>query len=460
MFAKTLWTEVLAHGLLYVCLRNHITMDTRRLNNNVLAMPLGDNRYMAFHAQNMDVAEISYEAWQSLNQTGANAEALQELQEWSLYIDPETQDAQNPRHINSLSINVAQVCNLKCDYCAADGDGSYGSKIPQLDLHRIEKQLKWVADKLPAGESLHIHFLGGEPMLYPKAIAFIADYIRSYARKRQLSTNFSITTNGTLINSKSAKILADINCGVTVSLDGPKDINDSLRPAKNKSSSTEMTLAGLRQLKVVRKDLSYIKINSVFGTHNLAVLETYRFLRSLDIEIDAYNFNFANNSKDKDATDQYLQQMQSLAKVAYENGGLTELAKFTQFRNTLARLEAQTRSHSYCGAGKSLLQIDTSHKLYPCNWFMGDESEVVGQDTELDSKKWDHYSPELNQLNNCNSCWARHLCGGGCMAVHKEASGNKHSKDPLFCQRSRGLSAEAIYYYTQNLLKGDLDEKY
>ncbi len=416
-----------------------------------MALELPNKRYLGFHAYNLNLAEISPEAW-----SGLQAGALKELTEWSDHQDPETSDAKENHFINSLSINVAQVCNLKCSYCAAGGDGTYGSQIPNLELKRIEKQLSWIANQLPENESLSIHFLGGEPMLYPKTIQFIADYVKTSFPK--ISFQFSITTNGTLINRKSAALLASLNCAVTVSLDGPKSIHDSYRPSKNKSSSTEMTLAGLKELKKVRNELSALNINSVFGEHNTDVVSTYKFLKELDIEIDFYNFNYANNANNQKFTDEYLANMQELAKTVYEDAGLVELAKFTQFRSALTRIEAQTRNHSYCGAGKSLLQIDTEHKLYPCNWFMGDEKEAVGQDTQLDANKWSSYSKSLVELNDCGTCWNRHICAGGCMAVHKDASGSKHIKDPLFCLRSRSLSAMAIYYYGLELIKGENNE--
>lgn len=433
-----------------------------RSYKNIMALPLAKDRFVAFHAHNLDLAEITPDLWNSLGGEGSQAEALSELESWSAEEDKSVGTAKPAPYINSLSINVAQVCNLKCGYCAAGGDGTYGSKVPKLDLSKIEKQLEWIAKKIPAGETLSIHFLGGEPLLYPKMIAHIADYVRAFVADRNFRVQFSITTNGTLINSQTANLLADLHCGVTVSLDGPKDVNDRMRPSKGpRNNSTEMTLAGLRQLQKVRKQLSYLKINSVFGAHYSGVAETYNFLQSLDLQIDGYNFNYANNSSDEEVTRAYLNELQEVARLAFRTGGLTELAKFTQFRSVLGRLESRTRIDSYCGAGKNLIQIDTRHELYPCNWFMGDRTEAVGFDTNLDLRKWETYSEPLIQLNNCQSCWARHLCGGGCMAVHKDATGSKHSKDPLFCLRSRTLAAVAVRYYALTLLdEGETNEEH
>lgn len=433
-------------------------MDLRSYKN-ILALPLANGRFVAFHAHNLDLAEITSGLWESLNSHSASPGHLSELEEWSKEVDESTGTAEPAGFINSLSINVAQVCNLKCGYCAAGGDGTYGSAVPKLDLSKIEKQLEWIARKIPAGETLSIHFLGGEPLLYPKVIRHIADYIRAFAADRRFRIQFSITTNGTLINSISAKLLADLNCGVTVSLDGPAEVNDKMRPAKGlQNSSTTMTVAGLQQLQKVRDRLAYLKINSVFGAHYTGVLATYNYLQSLNLEIDGYNFNYANNSSNEQVTRKYLTEMTEVAGQAFKSGGLTELARFTQFRSILGRLESKTRVESYCGAGKNLLQIDTKHELYPCNWFMGDTTESVGVDTSLNLEKWNKYSKSLVELNNCQSCWARHLCGGGCMAVHKDATGSKHSKDPLFCLRSRTLAAIAVRFYALTLLQENTEE--
>lgn len=422
-------------------------MEIRRYKN-ILGLRDAGGKWLGFHAHNLSIAELSDVAWSETS----------ELDQWSAEQDPETNWAKDKTWINTLSVNVAQICNLACTYCAAGGDGTYGSAQKRLDAARFNQQLKIFLHQLPDEETeFNIHFLGGEPLLFPGILLEIADFAKSNTDKK---IRFSITTNGTLINSRTAKILADLKAGITISLDGEKEVNDRVRPNKGSASSTDMTLAGLKQLKPYRDQLDFLSVNCVFGQHNMAVLEAYSFLSELNLDWDVYNFNFSNLDKDLAVVNAYINQMTELAKLAFEKGGISELSKIAQFRSTMSRIESKTRLNSYCGAGKSLLQVDTSHKIYPCNWFMSDESEMLGQDLELNVTALKKYQAPLYELNSCESCWARHLCAGGCMAVHKASSGDKHQKDPQFCLRSRSLSALAIFYYYKALNQGEQNEEH
>ena len=188
----------------------------------------------------------------------------------------------------------------------------------------------------------------------------------------------------------------------------------------------------------------------------MKALEAYKLFK--DFPFDFMNLNYAANSKDESFSPLYIKEMTAVAAEAFKNGGLKELIRIRQFRKPLAHIESQTRTHNYCGAGKSLLQTDTKGDLYACNWFMDDKSESVGHQEHIDLKKLSPYKEDLIQLHNCNTCWARHLCGGGCMFVNKVKHQDKHKKDHYFCQRTRSLAAVAINYYIKTLNKGSENE--
>ena len=85
---------------------------------------------------------------------------------------------------------------------------------------------------------------------------------------------------------------------------------------------------------------------------------------------------------------------------------------------------------------------------------ISEQRAPVGQGTEIDREKLKHFAPRLNELNDCGSCWARHLCGGGCMYVNQLKNGSKHKKDSDFCDRTRNTIAKAIEYYAEARVEG------
>ena len=91
--------------------------------------------------------------------------------------------------------------------------------------------------------------------------------------------------------------------------------------------------------------------------------------------------------------------------------------------------------------------IDAKNQVYTCPWVVGEKAEIVGSGATLDQSKLAKYQKPLIELNNCQTCWARFVCGGGCMFINRAHTGDKHKKDELFCERTRGLILLAILYY-------------
>ena len=199
---------------------------------------------VAFHSRNMEMAEISEEAWQSLSSasflnadtldlvqnSGLTKEASEELRDWEVSENPEATAIPLKFTIRSLTINVTQICNLHCTYCAAGGDGTYGDAINKISVEKTLPQIRFFLDQLKPGSSFHISFLGGEPLLYPEALKAIADYTLQEGAKKEIAASFKVTTNGTLLTDKNINMLNEIGCAIDVSLDGPAEVNDSRRP--------------------------------------------------------------------------------------------------------------------------------------------------------------------------------------------------------------------------------------
>ena len=163
--------------------------------------------------------------------------------------------------------------------------------------------------------------------------------------------------------------------------------------------------------------------------------------------IITYNQLFAYSEKSIELQKKYIHQMRQVAQLAWNSGGELELRKIQQFDHYFKMLDSQQQIENHCGAGKSFLMVDAKNNLYTCPWVVAEKNEIVGNGELLDHEKLAKYLKPLIELNNCQSCWARFLCGGGCMYIHKAHSGDKHIKDNLFCDRTRSLILTALMYY-------------
>jgi uncharacterized protein len=308
---------------------------------------------------------------------------------------------------------------------------------------------------VPNGGKFAINFLGGEPLIYPEALFAIARHAQLATAGRDISVHFEVTTNGTLVTPEVAEMLAKLKCNVTVSFDGPAAINDVVRPTLGGRGSSARTLKGIEELFKVRSRLTSINVHAVFGEHNTDVLSSYEYLRNW--EWNSLTFTYAVGDKDETYSPLFLESLFAAAQRAFDLGGEDELRRIAQFDHVFRIFDGQQRVHNYCGAGKSLLQVDTEGRFTICNWFVNDKTEEIGRDLTIDKDKLKPFAETLINLNGCQSCWAKYVCGGGCMFVHRARTGSKHKTDPEFCVRMRGVVAKGIDFYeqTRNTNKGD-----
>lgn len=429
-------------------------MELRRYKD-ILALKSEEGTLLAFHARNLEVAQITESAWQSMPTTTLlnsaaseiiqkETEALEELKTWDVENNPQAKTHKIENSIRYLTLNMTQICNLHCAYCAAGGDGTFGDSIAKISIEKTLPQLKFFLDRLPTGASFNISFLGGEPMLYAEGIDMIAKYIAEVAPERVV--NYNVITNGTLFSDKNVELLARINSSITISLDGPAEINDRMRPTKNGSSSTAMIVAGLQKLAARKSELGRIMIHGVFDSQNMEMAKAYEFYSEFTA-VDSYDFSFSVSEHNPRATLDYMNQMTQLAALAYAKGGETALRKIRAFDQHFESLDLQRRTENYCGAGKSFLMIDARNQIFTCPWDVNDKKEQVGEGVQLNEKALESYQEPILEKNKCQTCWARFLCGGGCMFAHKHGSGNKNIKNTQFCERTRFMVALALIYY-------------
>lgn len=411
----------------------------------------------AFHASNLEVAEIDQETFEKMTEislfTGeipaekieAESTAFNALADWNSELNPDTRSGKMEFGIRSLTINVNQICNLKCAYCAAGGDGTYGAPTTQISVEKTLPQLKYFMSRVKPGQSFAISFVGGEPLLHPKAIQAINEYVVTESNKYQIIPKIKIVTNGTLIKGDALNILRSMKVDLTISIDGTKEANDIARPSKDGSSTTEKILSGLSQLKEDRGLISSINFSAITSATNSDIFENYIYLKNLNP--DSIEFVFANDEKDPVIQQKHIDGINKIFAHAWASGGEKELRKIKSADHYFYMLDNQQRTENFCGAGKNYLMVDAKNKLYSCVWDANLKEESVGSNEQLDQEKLAKLSKSLIELNNCNTCWARFLCGGGCMHINRSHNGDKHKKSILFCERTRSLILQVLMYY-------------
>lgn len=109
---------------------------------------------------------------------------------------------------NSLMIYLTKTCNMACDYCY--------EKIPRIDEFMSVNQLISILDNLDKNVHQDIVFFGGEPLLNWEIITEAC----KYRQKFNSDFEYSIGTNGALLDKEKIEFLINNNIRLRLSYDG------------------------------------------------------------------------------------------------------------------------------------------------------------------------------------------------------------------------------------------------
>jgi len=77
--------------------------------------------------------------------------------------------------------------------------------------------------------NIHVTFFGGETLLNVSVMRSTVEYAKRRSAELNKKVEFSLTTNGTLLTEEIIEFLSEHRVGVTVSMDGDKELNDRQR---------------------------------------------------------------------------------------------------------------------------------------------------------------------------------------------------------------------------------------
>jgi len=133
-----------------------------------------------------------------------------------------------------IAYNCTQRCNLRCVHCySSSGDECSGDELTTVEAKQLMSQLAEV--NCPV-----VLFSGGEPLLRD-------DLFELLAEAKRLGLRTVISSNGTLIDSKTAGKLFDVGVSyVGISIDGEEKFHDNFRQTKG---SFKAALSGIENCK-------------------------------------------------------------------------------------------------------------------------------------------------------------------------------------------------------------------
>jgi uncharacterized protein len=354
--------------------------------------------------------------------------------------------------LKSIVLNLAQGCNLSCSYCFADEGLYHDKKYGMMESATARSGIDMAFSE---GEGhVHVTFFGGEPTMNWHVLVEAVRHGEALALEKGRSIDFSVTTNGALLTDERIAFLADHRIGVSVSLDGPPDLNDRHRVMKGGRGSSETVLPRIRRLLELHRTRP-IGARVTLAAGNTEVERIFDFM----VELGFYEVGFAPVTSARadlqlppEELHDILAGFRRLADRTMSAAREGRFLGFSNLVNTWQELhEGKIKSHG-CGAGIGLLSVGSQGGLYLCHRFTGSEEHSFGSlEGGLDQAARSDFlkAAHVAHKDPCQTCWLKHTCAGGCYHEAWERQGSALAPNAHYCDYMRDWMELALSTYTE-----------
>ena len=363
--------------------------------------------------------------------------------------------------ISNVAINVAETCNFNCIYCFADG-GTYHTSVSMMNSEVGKKTIDFIMDEAP--NNVGIGFFGGEPLLNFKLIRELVQYAEEKARKTGKRVSFSITTNGYLITEDIIEYFIAHKFGVTLSIDGPKDIHDHNRRLKNGMGTFDIVSENAK--KMIKRGVNVTARATLLPSQINRYYDVYKTLRdmgfkSIDIEIATTHLDKKPGKEEIELIRKSLKRIAKVELKEFKDKGIV----YNRFNKYLAELYSNKHKGYPCGMARTYVGVSADGSIYPCHRFVGMAEFKLGTVWAFDPNH--EFIQTVSDMSvdkrpYCETCWNRLYCGGGCAYENYYYNGNIFKPFEFYCEFSRENLKWAIWLYSKIMEEDEnwLREKY
>jgi len=316
------------------------------------------------------------------------------------------------KSIDRITLHISNDCNLRCKYCYANG-GSYNQPRDLMSKETAQAFVEFCCDNF---ENIgHIVFFGGEPMLNVKVMDFICNQFNERFKTNKISylPKFGIITNGTIINTQSIVFIKQHIAFITVSIDGPKYLNDYNRVFPSGNGSYEKISTFIKTVKKasnvhLRYEATYTKYHQ---KHNISreYLKTF-FWKEFGINGEIIDELSLSSSIHEEYWSLFHKNI--LSDIDIEN--LPE-----GFSSIISSI-IEKRTNNMCQLARNICAISTTGDIYPCHINTGEPHLSLGNISQdnifnnpnMYTENFPLYSKIHKKNIICKDCWARNICGG------------------------------------------------
>lgn len=336
-------------------------------------------------------------------------------------------------YTKALCLNIAHDCNIRCGYCfASTGDYHGGRKLMSFEV--ASKAIDFLLETSGSRKRLEVDFFGGEPLMNFEVVKRTVEYAREREKKYGKRIGFTMTTNGTLLNSEIEEFINENMDNIVLSIDGRKQVNDRMRKFINGSGTYDEIMPRLKSFVASRGDKSYY-IRGTFTANNLDFCNDVLHLadegfREISIEPVVAEKEMGYALKEEHIPVIY-KEYERLAEKYIEYAETGKGFRYYHFLMDLDGGPCVYKRVSSCGSGVEYFAVTPDGELYPCHQFVGRQEFLMGdvwKGVTAEDKRKEFSENTVYHKEKCRECWARFYCSGGCQA--NAAAFNNDLKKP------------------------------
>jgi uncharacterized protein len=334
---------------------------------------------------------------------------------------------------------LTSACNLRCDYCF-----EYEHAGRNMSKETALQGIRYLLSN--GGKKVTITLFGGEPLIRKDFLPWFLKTAATEAKKMNKRVNFSMTTNGTLLDRETADLLKRARVHIHLSADGNAETHNVHRKLANNEGSAHLVEKAIPLIKEICPSPSVrmtITPQNVFGMAdgvehfvNLG-FNSIHPVPNIEAQWTPETFQL------------YGENVERISALFIQNLLNERYLYIYGISDVIKRASSPPKKH-LCGAGRAMIAIDTDGSIFPCQRFLGysnsDSKWKMGDIWKgCDEDKQDYFNnltsdkvKSCKPLNGktspefCQSCDIYQICAGGCPAVNELETGDPYSASPNY----------------------------
>lgn len=331
-----------------------------------------------------------------------------------------------------LVLLASTSCNLRCKYCYAH-EGNYNYPPQNMEYEIAKKTIDFFLNEYKRIGS--ILFFGGEATLNISLLESTTNLFRKYKDEGKIkkTPNYSLITNGLIMNNRIVEFIKTNDVAITVSIDGNKFAHDKLRIDKNGNGTYDLIIENINKLKNefpevnIGYECTFTKLHEDLGLTINDINNEIKKKTGIEYGSIIAATNTGNDTEYSPSIKNKNNEYDNIVKQTWEDLSSGKTVHDVDVLSQIINFAHKRVNRYMCAMGVYAFSITPNGDIYPCHMLCDGKKNdfLIGSILDDPNKLRASIASMINKLetydklNNekCKNCFAIGFCGF-CPALH------------------------------------------